>query len=173
MNYIFPLDTQNLISKISELDSLASKHYSDGTRTTYGSLREIKSLFLAYHGDPETNSKLENAYYHPLFPVIKDAVEVTGNSIEDVHYAYYCLMPPKTKIYTHIDVGSYYDTINRYQVFFELTSDNLVIQENNNAVSNSVVYFNQRLPHSFINDSQYDSWRFFVFDIYKNKDKNT
>lgn len=172
MNHVFPLDTSSLIYKIPELDLLVANHYSDNTRTNYGSLREVKSLFLAYDGDPESNTKLETPYYHPLLCILQAAVTATGNCIEDVHYAYYCLMPPKTKIYTHIDVGAYYSTINRYQLFFSVTKDNIVVQENNKTTSNAVVYFNQSKPHSFINESTDDNWRFFVFDIYKSKDKN-
>lgn len=172
MKHIFPFNVSSLLDKIVELDLLVTNHYFDNTRLNYGSLRDIKSLYLARDGDPEFNTKLPTPYFHSMFSVIKDAVETTGNILDDVNYAYYCLMPPKSKIYKHIDVGEYYNSINRYQIFFEVTDHNKVIQENNYTKSNSIVYFNQKIPHAFVNESEKDPWRFFVFDIYKSKDKN-
>jgi hypothetical protein len=76
-------------------------------------------------------------------------------------------LPPDSQIYPHTDVAPYYHSVNRYQVFFNLSEDNIVIQEGNLTESNSVVWFDASKLHAFKNLSKTDSWRFIVFDIYK------
>jgi hypothetical protein len=92
---------------------------------------------------------------------------IRGKTVDDIHYAYYATIPPLSQIFPHVDVAPYYQKVNRYQIFFNLTSDQEVIQHGSHTESNSIVWFDPSVTHAFINKSSTDPWRFVVFDIYK------
>lgn len=152
-------------------EHLAVPHYNDDFRKRIGSLREVKTFFLATVGDVE-KSIFSQPNRNPALSLLKDIVEKINKSIDDIHYAYYTIIPPGGKIYPHRDTAGYYQKINRYQVFFDLTADQIIVQEGNTAKSNSLILFDTFKTHGFYNISSTDPWRFVVFDIYKSKDKN-
>lgn len=155
-----------LFNKLREYESQAGSHYNDDFRKQRGSLREIKTFYLATIGDVE-NSKFNVPYKHAAINLLQDAVSKLGKTVEDIHYAYYAIIPPNKKIYLHADVDQYYRTINRYQIFFNLTEEQEIVQSGNDSESNSLVLFDTSKPHGFNNKSLTVSWYFVVFDIYK------
>lgn len=155
-----------LFNQLLAYESQAGSHYNDDFRKQRGSLREIKTFYLATIGDVE-KSKFNEPYRHPAINLLQDVVSKLGKTVDDIHYAYYAIIPPNKQIYPHADVEQYYRKINRYQIFFNLTEDQEIMQIGNDSESNSLVLFNTIKPHGFNNKSSTMPWYFVVFDIYK------
>jgi hypothetical protein len=155
-----------LFNNLLEYESQAKSHYNDDFRKQRGSLREIKTFYLATVGDVE-KSKFTAPYRHSAINLLQDVVSKLNKTVDDIHYAYYAIIPPNKQIYQHADVEQYYRKINRYQIFFNLTDDQKIIQSGNVSESDSLVLFNTLKPHGFINKSSIMPWYFIVFDIYK------
>lgn len=156
-----------LLSELLKLNKELKPHYPEGRLREVAALRKITSVFLASNIFPLTGKPLENPIRHPAIKLLDSAAKLLDKTAEDIHYAYYANIPPMTQIYPHVDISPYYNKINRYQVFFDLTEDQVIVQDGSAASSNSIVWFNPSITHSFINNSATDSWNFVVFDIYK------
>lgn len=160
-------DSDILLSGLLKLDTELKPHYPEGRLRDIAALRDITSVFLATDIFPLTGKMLEKPIRHSAINLLEPAANLLGKTIDDVHYAYYANIPPLSQIYPHVDVAPYYKKVNRYQIFFDLTEDQEVIQQGSNTTSNSIVWFDPSVTHAFINKSATDTWRFVVFDIYK------
>jgi len=139
-----------LLKNLIQYETSAGSHYKDDFRKKLGSLREIKTFYLASIGDVENNERTNN-YRHPAINLLQDIVTKLGKTVDDIHYAYFAIIPPGKMIHVHSDVEQYYLEINRYQIFFEMTTDQIIIQKNNYSESNSLVLFDTTIPHGFYN----------------------
>jgi hypothetical protein len=139
----------------------------NGKMRDIAALRDVNSVFLATNIFPLSGKMLENPIRHDAIKLLEPAAKLLGRTSDDIHYAYYATIPPMSQIYPHVDIAPYYSKVNRYQIFFDLTEDQTVIQHGSNATSNSIVWFDPSITHAFINKSPTDAWRFVVFDIYK------
>lgn len=148
-----------------KLDHLADIHIKD-ERAKVGGLREVQTVFLATIGDVQRGN-FAPPWRRPEVSFLNEAAELIGKSVDDIHYAYYTSLPPGKQIYPHVDIEPYYLKINRYQIFFDLTPEQEIIQENNKSESNSLVLFDTTVTHAFINHSKTEPWRFIVFDVFK------
>jgi len=167
MQLIARLDyAQTLLDKLREYDDQLGPHYKDLHRSKYGALGEIKSLFLANIGDHE-KLQLSKRQAHPALQLLTDVVPFINKKIDDIIVCYYAYMPPGAKIYPHTDNGSYYKCVNRYQIFFDLTDEQIIEQEGSCRISNSLILFDPSKQHAFVNRSSSNPWRFVVFDILK------
>ena len=183
-------DSDILLSELLKLDPELKPHYPNNKMRelsdtminlnaklqTYGlngkmrdiaALRDVNSVFLATDIFPLSGKMLENPIRHDAIKLLDSAAKLLGRTSDDIHYAYYATIPPMAQIYPHVDVAPYYNKVNRYQIFFDLTEDQTVIQYGGNAISNSIVWFDPSITHAFVNKSTTDIWRFVVFDIYK------
>jgi hypothetical protein len=179
-------DSKILLNELLKLDTELKPHYPEGKfrksadimakLKTYGlsskihdmaALRDITSVFLALDIFPPSGKMLDNPIRHDAIKLLDSAAKLLGKTSDDIHYAYYANIPPMAQIYPHVDVAPYFNKVNRYQIFFDLTEDQTVIQHGGNATSNSIVWFDPSITHAFINKSSTDTWRFVVFDIYK------
>ena len=154
-----------LVHQMMLLEKYASPHYPAGT---VGGLKEINSVWLTRDVNPWTGKAIPK-FRRDEIKYLNEAAEILNKTVDDIHYAYYAIVPPESQIYPHVDVQPYYHTVNRYQIFFNLTEDNIIIQEGNSTTSNSLVWFDVSKLHAFKNTSKTDSWRFIVFDIYKDQ----
>lgn len=160
-------DSNLLLSELLKLDPELKPHYPEGRLRDIAALRDITSVFLATNIFPLSGKMLENPIRHNAINLLNSPAKLLGKTSDDIHYAYYANIPPMTQIYPHVDVAPYYNKVNRYQIFFDLTEDQTIIQHGSNASSNSIVWFDPSITHAFINKSDTDTWRFVVFDIYK------
>jgi len=156
-----------LLKNMMLLEEHAKPHYpSTSKMSVAGGLKELNSVWLARDCNPVAGTPLLK-FRRDEISYLAEAAKLLNKTVDDIHYAYYAILPPESQIYPHTDVAPYYHSVNRYQVFFNLTEDNIVIQEGNFTKSNSVVWFDASKLHAFKNLSKTDSWRFIVFDIYK------
>lgn len=160
-------DSDILFSELVKLDPELKPHYPEGRLRDIAALRDITSVFLATNIIPLSEKMLDNPIRHDAIKLLDSPAKLLGKTPDDIHYAYYANILPMTQIYPHVDVAPYYNKVNRYQIFFDLTEDQTVIQHGSNATSNSIVWFDPSITHAFINKSATDTWRFVVFDIYK------
>jgi len=162
-------DSDILLNELRKLDTELKPHYPESKTSLHqtGALRNINSVFLATNIFPITEKKLENPIRHTAIQLLDSSAKCLGKTVDDIHYAYYAVIPPMSQIYPHVDISPYYDKVNRYQIFFNLTKDQIVTQHGSSATSNSIVWFDPTVTHSFINKSPTEPWRFVVFDIYK------
>lgn len=183
-------DSDVLLDELLKLDSELKPHYPnskmrdmaatmmkiDAKLKPYGinvntrdiaALRDVNSVVLAANIHPLSGKILENPIRHNAIKLLDTAAKLLGKTSDDIHYAYYANIPPMAQIYPHVDVAPYYSKVNRYQIFFDLTLDQTIIQHGSNASSNSIVWFDPSITHAFINKSTTETWRFVVFDIYK------
>jgi hypothetical protein len=156
-----------LLAELMKLDSELKLHYPEGKLRQIAALREIKSIFLACNIIPLNGFPVTPPIRHPAINLLSTAVSALEKTLDDIHYAYYANIPPLSQIFPHIDFAPYYSKVNRYQIFFDLTSDQEIIQHGSHASSNSIVWFDPSITHAFINKSATEPWRFVVFDIYK------
>lgn len=160
-------DSDILLSELLKLDPELKPHYPEGRLRDIAALRDIASVFLAADIFPLSGKMLENPIRHSAIKLLDSPAKLLEKTSDDIHYAYYATIPPMTQIYPHVDVAPYYNNVNRYQIFFDLTEDQTIIQHGSNASSNSIVWFDPSITHAFVNKSTTDTWRFVVFDIYK------
>jgi len=156
-----------LLKNMMLLEEHAKPHYpSTSKMAVTGGLKELNSVWLARDCNPVAGTPLPK-FRRDEISFLAEAASLLNKTVDDIHYAYYAILPPDSQIYPHCDTAPYYQSVNRYQVFFNLSEDNIVIQEGNLTESNSVVWFDASKLHAFKNLSKTDSWRFIVFDIYK------
>ena len=161
------LNNDLLLQQMIQLEEHAQPHYPITSKMAInGGLKELYSVWLARDCNPVAGTPLPK-FRRDEISFLAEATSLLNKTVDDIHYAYYAILPPDSQIYPHVDSAPYYQSINRYQIFFNLTEDNTVIQEGNLAESNSVVWFDASKLHAFKNTSKTDSWRFIVFDIYK------
>jgi hypothetical protein len=160
-------DSDILLNELLKLDTELKPHYPEGKLRDIAALRDITSVFLATNIFPLSGKMLDNPIRHDAIKLLDSAAKLLGKTSDDIHYAYYANILPMTQIYPHVDVAPYYNKVNRYQIFFDLTEYQIIIQHGSNATSNSIVWFDPSITHSFVNKSTTDIWRFVVFDIYK------
>jgi hypothetical protein len=160
-------DSDILLTELLKLDVELKPHYPEGKLRAIAALRDITSVFLATNIFPLSGKMLDNPIRHDAINLLDSAAKLLGKTSDNIHYAYYANIPPLAQIYPHVDVAPYYNKVNRYQIFFNLTEDQTVVQHGGNATSNSIVWFDPSITHAFINKSATDTWRFVVFDIYK------
>lgn len=160
-------DSDTLLFELLKLDTELKPHYPEGRLRDIAALRDITSVFLATNIFPLSGKMLDNPIRHDAIKLLDSAAKLLKKTSDDIHYAYYANIPPLAQIYPHVDIAPYYNKVNRYQIFFDLTEDQTVIQHGSNATSNSIVWFDPSITHAFINKSATDTWRFVVFDIYK------
>ena len=160
-------DSDILLNELLKLDTELKPHYPEGKLRDIAALRDITSVFLATNIFPLSGKMLDNPIRHDAIKLLDSAAKLLGKTSDDIHYAYYANIPPLAQIYPHVDVAPYYNKVNRYQIFFNLTEDQTVIQYGSNTTSNSIVWFDPSITHTFMNKSATDTWRFVVFDIYK------
>jgi hypothetical protein len=156
-----------LLEELKKLEPELQLHYPPGPRRKDAALRNIKSVFLASNIFPISGQKIIPPIRHPKINLLSTAAELLGKTVDDIHYAYYAIIPPKSEIYPHVDISPYFETVDRYQIFFKLTPDQEIVQEGSHAISNSIVWFNPSMTHAFSNNSISETWHFVVFDIYK------
>lgn len=161
-------DSDILLAELLKLDTELKSHYPNGKLRDTAALRDISTVFLATNLFPfEWPKTIPNPIRHSSINLLELAAKSLGKTVDDIHYAYYAAIPPLKQIYPHVDITPYYNKVNRYQIFFELTKDQIVIQHGGSATSNSIVWFDPSITHAFVNKSTTDTWRFVVFDIYK------
>ena len=160
-------DSDTLLFELLKLDTELKPHYPEGRLRDIAALRDITSVFLATNIFPLSGKMLDNPIRHNAIKLLDSAAKLLKKTSDDIHYAYYANIPPLAQIYPHVDVAPYYNKVNRYQIFFDLTEDQTIIQHGSNASSNSIVWFDPSVTHAFVNKSTTDTWRFVVFDIYK------
>lgn len=156
-----------LLKRMMLLEEHAKPHYPSNSKiASTGGLKELNSVWLARDCNPIAGTPIPK-FRRDEISYLSEAAKLLNKTVDDIHYAYYAILPPNSQIYPHTDSAPYYLSINRYQVFFDLTENNIVIQEGNLTESNSIVWFDASKLHAFKNTSKTDSWRFIVFDIYK------
>lgn len=158
---------REMSDKMINLEAKLKTYGLNGKIRDIAALRDVNSVFLATNIFPLSGKMLDNPIRHDAIKLLDPAAKLLGKTSDDIHYAYYANIPPMSRIYPHVDIAPYYNIVNRYQIFFNLTEDQTVIQHGSNATSNSIVWFDPSITHAFINNSLIDTWRFVVFDIYK------
>ena len=116
-------DSNLLLSELIKLDPELKPHYPEGRLRDIAALRDITSVFLATNIFPLSGKMLENPIRHNAINLLNSPAKLLGKTSDDIHYAYYANIPPMTQIYPHVDVAPYYNKVNRYQIFFDLTKD--------------------------------------------------
>ena len=97
---------------------------------------------------------IDNKY---LFPQTVDFLVKKLNSTALMRTYWHKLMPGDY-VYTHVDTGTYFDKVDRYQIYFDVPFDCVIvideklwnINENTN-LSNKIVYFDKSLFHTYFN----------------------
>jgi len=128
-----------------------------------GPLREGKTLHLRNLDPLGEQEQFECRTRHP------EMVEVLSIWLgEQVVKAYYHELQPGQQIYPHSDTDRYFTLVDRYQIFFDITSEHLVIHGGLKPVlsSNFLHAFDASVTHAYYNTSD-APWGFYVIDCVK------